>query len=176
MGEPYIGEIRMFAGNFAPVNWMFCQGQSLSISDYQALFQLLGTTYGGDGQTIFNLPDLRSRLPIHQGPDGQGNNYTVGQTGGAEAVTINNNTLAIHGHAVNVNGNANSGASPSGSNALFGATQGFSLYGPGSSPTAMSPRAVSPSYTSSPQPHSNIKPYLCINYIISLSGIFPSQS
>src|ERR1700712_2950442 len=109
LSDPYIGEIRMFGGNFAPNGWLFCQGQLLSISDYDTLFNLLGTTYGGDGQQTFGLPNLQSRLPLHQGPG-----YPLAALGGAESVTLTTNQLPIHTHQANA-ASASAGNSPSAS-------------------------------------------------------------
>jgi len=97
MSDPYVGEIRMFGGNFAPAGWSFCDGSSLSISENEVLYQLIGTTYGGDGQSTFNVPDLRGRVPVHQGT-GAGGNYQTGQTGGAEQVTLTSQQLPVHNH------------------------------------------------------------------------------
>src|SRR6516165_9248553 len=95
MAQPYVGEIRMFAGNFAPAGWMFCEGQLLPISEYETLFNLIGTTYGGDGQSTFALPDLRGRLPLHQG-----SGYVIGQSGGAETVTLTTQQMPVHSHSL----------------------------------------------------------------------------
>ena len=176
MGQSYIGEIRMFGGNFAPNGWLFCQGQLLSISEYEVLFQLIGTTYGGDGQSNFALPNLQSRLALHQGSDGQGNTYSQGMTGGVEQVTLTSNQMASHNHPMIANGNAGSGTTATGTNAIFGSpTSNETVYGPGSSTTPLSPKAIGISNGGS-LPHSNIKPYLCVNFIISLYGVFPSRS
>src|SRR3954454_15017263 len=98
MGQPYVGEIRMFGGNFAPNGWMFCNGQPLPISENDVLFQLIGTTYGGDGQETFNLPDLRARVPMHMGTGG-GSTYQIGETGGVESVTLTTQQIPLHNHA-----------------------------------------------------------------------------
>lgn len=171
MSECYVGEIRMIAGSFAPSGWMFCQGQIVSISDYETLYNLIGTTYGGDGQSTFGLPNLQSRLAMHVG-----SGYVLAQTGGAEQVTINTNQLPVHTHPFAANGNANSGTATTGTNAIFGSpSTGDTVYGSGSSTASLSPKAIGLSAGGS-QPHSNIKPYLCVNFIIAMFGIYPSKS
>lgn len=172
MGNPYIGEIRMFAGNFAPNGWMLCQGQTVAISDYDTLFNLIGTTYGGDGQETFNLPNLQSRVVIGSGSN-QGNTYVQGQAAGAEQVTLNSTQIPVHNHTAVANANAGSAAAVSGAGAVFGATAD-NAYGTGTSVTALAPTAVGPAGNG--QPHTNIKPYLCVNFIISMFGIYPSPN
>ena len=168
MAQPYVGEIRMFAGNFAPAGWMFCEGQQLPISEYETLFNLIGTTYGGDGQTNFNLPDLRGRLPIHMG-----NGFTLAQSGGVETVTLTVNQIAAHSHAYLASTDTGSGANPQG-NVLDQMSGAITLY------TAQTPNvpmaAASIGSTGGSQPHNNFQPYLCVDFIISLFGIFPSQT
>ena len=165
MGSPYVGEIRMFGGNFAPYGWLFCEGQLLSISEYETLFQLIGTTYGGDGQSTFALPDLRGRLPVHQG-----NGFTLGQPGGVETVTLTTTTIPAHTHPVAATANSNTAALPNG-NYLATGPDIYDQNVPG--PATMAP-AISQS-TGGNQPHNNFQPYLCVDFIISLFGIFPSQ-
>ncbi len=171
MSNPYVGEIRMFPGNFAPNGWAFCDGSLQSIAQNDVLFNLIGTTYGGDGQNTFALPDLRSRAPIHQGANGA--NYIIGQTGGVENVTLTTNQLPVHTHvplaASGASGNPVN--SPAGS-VWSGWTGGqFTLQPP---TVNMNPAAVGQSGGS--QPHDNMVPFLTINFIISLFGIFPSQN
>lgn len=168
MALPYVGEIRMFAGNFAPVGWMFCEGQLLPISENETLFQLIGTTYGGDGESTFALPDLRGRLPIHHG-----NGFTLAETGGAEEITLTINQIPAHSHPKLASSAAGSASNPA--NNVYASTSGFDLYfpDPDSGPT-LNTNAVSP--VGGSQPHTNFQPYLCINFIISLYGLFPSQS
>src|SRR5437773_12295055 len=113
MAQPYVGEIRMFGGNFAPAGWMFCDGQLLPISENETLFQLIGTTYGGDGQSTFALPDLRGRVPIHQGTN-QGTSYTLAETGGVETVTLTTNQIPVHSHALQASTNIANQSSPAG--------------------------------------------------------------
>jgi len=165
--EPYIGEIRMFAGNFAPVDWMFCEGQLLAISQNDALFQLLGTTYGGDGQTSFALPDLRGRIPVHQG-----NGLVSGEAGGQEEVVLTVGQMPAHGHPFL--GASATGDQVSPANNLPADSFNITPYINAAPDGNMSPSAIASSGGS--QPHTNVQPYLCVNFIISLSGIFPSQS
>lgn len=167
MAQPYVGEIRMFAGNFAPAGWMFCEGQLLPISENETLFQLIGTTYGGDGQSTFGLPDLRGRLPLHQG-----SGFILAQTGGAETVTLTVSQVPSHTHALLAsNGVAND---PNPANNLLAESSAISLYITGSPTAAMNAQSVGS--TGGSQPHTNFQPYLCIDFIISLFGIFPSPT
>jgi microcystin-dependent protein len=165
MGSPFIGEIRMFAGNFAPQGWSFCDGSLLSISQNDVLFALIGTTYGGDGQSTFALPDLRGRLPLHQG-----NGFVLAQTGGAETVTLTVNQIPAHIHSINASGNAGVQAGPVG--ILPASSNAVSLYKTPGALTAMNSQAIGS--TGGSQAHNNIQPYLCVDFIISLFGIFPS--
>src|SRR5712671_4781371 len=137
MAQPYVGEIRMFAGNFAPAGWMFCEGQLLPISEYETLFNLIGTTYGGDGQSTFALPDLRGRLPIHQGAG-----FTLAQNGGAEQVTLTVSQIPAHTHPFLASGNLASGSSPA--NQLPAITQAATItpYGTDSPQVQLSPNSV----------------------------------
>src|ERR1051326_5365408 len=166
MAQPYVGEIRIFAGNFAPAGWMFCEGQLLPISEYETLFNLIGTTYGGDGQSTFGLPDLRGRIPLHFG-----NGFTLAETGGVETVTLTVSQIPAHSHPLIASSAAANQTTPT-SNLL--AKPHKNLYRPGPSAVAMSPLAVSS--TGGSQPHNNFQPYLCVDFIISLFGIFPSQT
>src|SRR6202165_2409262 len=111
MSQPYVGEIRMFAGNFAPAGWMFCDGQLLAISDYDTLFNLIGTTYGGDGQSTFALPNLAARVPIHQGSNGT-SNYTLAENGGVTSVTLSVNQIPIHSHPFSADHNTGTPGTP----------------------------------------------------------------
>ena len=165
MSQPYVGEIRIFGGNFAPVGWMFCDGQLLPISEYDTLFNLIGTYYGGDGQSTFGLPDLRGRLPIHMG-----NGFVLSQTGGVEAVTLTANTIPAHNHTVTASSSPSYTSVPNG-NYL---ASGPDIYDQGKPGTAVMAGAISSAGGS--QPHSNFQPYLCLEFIISLFGIYPSQS
>jgi microcystin-dependent protein len=166
MAQPYVGEIRMFAGNFAPAGWMFCEGQLLPISENETLFQLIGTTYGGDGESTFALPDLRGRIPIHQG-----NGFILAETGGAEEITLTTQQIPIHNHAMLATNDIPTLADPA-NNLLGQAAAKF--YRAGAPTLTLSPQSLSP--TGGSQPHTNFQPYLCINFIISLFGIFPSPT
>ena len=167
MANPYVGEIRMFGGNFPPLDWMFCDGQSLAIAQYDVLFALIGTTYGGDGQQTFNLPDLRGRAPVHQGPG-----FVIGQVGGEEQVTLLAQQLPPHTHLEHANVNAGNSASPAGA-VPAESKAGLPQYAlAGTSP--MHSQAVTVS--GGGQPHNNMMPFLAVSYIISLYGIFPSQT
>lgn len=166
MAQPYVGEIRIFAGNFAPAGWMFCEGQLLPISENETLFQLLGTTYGGDGESTFALPDLRGRLPIHQG-----NGFILAETGGAEEITLTVNQIPSHTHALLGTGNLASTNSPADNVPARSTGATVFPYGTDAPQTNLSPQTVSP--VGGSQPHTNFQPYLCVNFIISLFGIFP---
>jgi microcystin-dependent protein len=167
MAQPYVGEIRIFAGNFAPAGWMFCEGQILPISENETLFQLIGTTYGGDGQSTFALPDLRGRIPVHLG-----NGFILAETGGVETVTLTTQQIPAHGHAFLGSTGLASDANPGG-NVVAQASQFFPYLNV--NPTvAMAPQSIGP--TGGSQPHENFQPYLCVNFILSLFGIFPSQT
>jgi microcystin-dependent protein len=170
MAQPYVGEIRMFAGNYAPAGWMFCEGQLLPIPENQILFNLIGTTYGGDGVNTFALPDLRGRLPLHQG-----NGFIQAETGGAEEITLTVNQIPAHTHAMLATTNAASVTAP-GNSVTVGTTALSTItpYGSDNPATTLSPTMVSP--VGGSQPHTNFQPYLCIDFIISLFGIFPSQT
>ncbi len=168
MSQPYVGEIRMFAGNFAPAGWMFCEGQLLPISEFETLFNLIGTTYGGDGQSTFALPDLRGRLPIHMG-----NGFTLAQNGGVEQVTLNLNQTPSHTHAFLGSADFANSTSPTGG-VPAQLTGGVKIYSQITPTVAMSASAVGS--TGGGQPHSNFQPYLCVDFIISLFGVFPSQT
>ena len=169
MAQPYVGEIRMFAGNFAPAGWMFCEGQLLPISENETLFQLIGTTYGGDGQSTFALPDLRGRLPLHQG-----NSFILAETGGAEEITLTANQIPAHSHAMMASNNTGTGLTANNNvvSSSTGAT--ISPYGSDAPRTNLLPQSVTP--VGGSQPHTNFQPYLCVDFIISLFGIFPSPT
>jgi microcystin-dependent protein len=167
MAQPYVGEIRMFAGNFAPAGWMFCEGQSLPISEYETLFNLIGTTYGGDGQSTFDLPDLRGRVPIHFG-----NGFTLAETGGVETVTLTTNQIPAHSHPMLASSGPGTTNAPAGN--VTAASPSVTLYIQDVTDSNMSAAAVGS--TGGSQPHNNFQPYLCVDFIISLFGIFPSQT
>ncbi|MBC7604893.1 MAG: phage tail protein [Ramlibacter sp.] len=172
MAQPYVGEIRLFAGNFAPAGWMFCSGQILPISENDTLFNLIGTTYGGDGQSTFALPDMQSRIPIHQG-----NGYVLAETAGVESVTLTVQQMPAHNHTPIASTNGGNVLSPA--NAVLAAPTSsqaglMSYSAPGTANVPM----VGSEITSvgGNQPHDNMQPYLCISYIISLFGVFPSPT
>jgi microcystin-dependent protein len=168
---PYVGEIRMFAGNFAPNGWMFCEGQTLPISENEVLFQLIGTTYGGDGEETFNLPNLASRMPIHMGTGPDGTTYQIGEMAGTEQETLTVQQIPAHNHPFTAANAVATATTPNG--AVFGTAQG-DVYTTSFTAAAMSANAIGPSGGS--QPHENTQPFLCINFIISLFGVFPSQT
>jgi microcystin-dependent protein len=167
MAQPYVGEIRMFGGNFAPAGWMFCEGQLLPISENETLFNLIGTTYGGDGQSTFALPDLRGRIPIHQG-----NGFILAETGGAEEVTLTIQQIPTHNHAFL--GSLATGTQPSPVGFIPAASNVTSIYQASPPVNTMYAQMLQPDGGS--QPHTNFQPYLCVDFIISLFGIFPSPS
>jgi microcystin-dependent protein len=168
MAQPYVGEITMFAGNFAPAGWMFCEGQLISISENETLFQLIGTTYGGDGQSTFALPDLRGRLPIHMG-----NGFVLAESGGAEEITLTTSQIPAHSHPLLGTSNPAATDNPSGAY-LANTPTGKLVYSGGTGTVAQNPNKVT--NTGGNQPHDNMQPYLCVNFIISLYGIFPSPT
>jgi len=169
MAQPYVGEIRMFAGNFAPAGWMFCEGQLLPISENETLFQLIGTTYGGDGQSTFALPDLRGRLPLHQG-----NGFILAETGGAEEITLTVNQIPAHTHVLLGSNNPATGVVPTGQVAGKSAISAILPYGTDQPVSPINPQAVGG--VGGSQPHTNFQPYLCVDFIISLFGLFPSPT
>ena len=168
MSSPYVGEIRMFAGNFAPVGWAFCNGALIPISENETLFQLIGTTYGGDGQNDFALPNLQSRVPIHIGPG-----FALGQTGGAESVTLTTSQIPAHGHTPLCKSVVDASASKTPQSNLW-AFAANNPYTDGTPSNPMDPGAIGASGGS--QPHDNMVPFLVINFILSLFGQFPSQT
>jgi microcystin-dependent protein len=174
MSQPYVGEIRIFAGTFAPVGWEFCAGQLLAISEYSTVFQLIGTTYGGDGQTTFGLPDLRGRVPIHTGTGVGLATRIIGQSGGQETVAVSNAQLPAHSHTLLVSEEVGKQAAPQGNLLAQLPAATSKLYHTPTSPVSTSPSSVAE--TGESQPHDNLQPYLCLNYIISLFGVFPTQS
>lgn len=168
MAQPYVGEIRIFAGNFPPVGWMFCEGQVLPISENETLFQLIGTTYGGDGQETFMLPDLRGRLPIHQG-----NGFILAETGGAEEITLTVQQIPAHNHTVLVRKEQGNTSSPKDAVPALSTLPAYSETS-AAPVNGMAPVAIGG--TGGSQPHTNFMPYLCVNFIISLFGVFPSPT
>jgi microcystin-dependent protein len=172
MSSPYIGEIRMFAGSFAPAGWAMCQGQLMPISQNDTLFNLIGTTYGGDGQSTFGLPDCQGRVPVHMGTLPGGGTYQIGEKGGTETVTLNTQQIPIHNHPWVASQDTATGTSPA-SNVLAStiAIKNWSPF-----PGTASMNALAVTSVGGNQPHENLMPYLCITFIISLFGIFPSQN
>lgn len=169
MATPYIGEIRIAGFNFAPQGWALCNGQTLPISQYDALFNLIGTTYGGDGVNTFALPNLQSRIPFHQGT-GAGNSMVLGQISGTESVTLITSQIPSHTHALNANSAA--GSQPSPGNGVWAASN-LDQFSTEAATHALDPSAILP--TGGNQPHDNIPPFLVVNFIIALFGVYPSQ-
>ena len=173
MSDCFIGEIRMFGGNFAPENWAFCDGRILSIGEYSELYSLIGTTYGGDGVPTFKLPDLRGRVPVHSGQGPNLTNRPIGSSFGTETVTLDTTQIPAHSHVISAGGD---GTVADPTDHYPGNSVGFSLYSAAAPDSTMNPSAVGPSATTGAQPHSNLMPTLCINYIIALSGYFPQRA
>ena len=171
MAQPYVGEIRMFAGNFAPSGWAFCEGQLVSIAENETLFNLIGTTYGGDGQTTFGLPDLRGRLPVDQGNLSGGGSYVIGQLGGTETATLTTQQLPTHNHGARAS--SATGTQPGPGNGVW-AQSNLNQFGTGNAAGIMNAANIQVSGGS--QPHDNMMPYLVVSFIISFFGIFPSQN
>lgn len=167
MSNPFIGEIRMFGGNFPPSGWAFCDGQLMQISENDALFALIGTIYGGDGRNTFALPDLRGRVPIHSGAG-----FTVGQLRGTESVTLSLQEMPIHQHPSASTATATLGDSYGGK--VLGKTDPTLIYGSGTPNVSLDSSAMVAAGGS--QPHNNLMPYQCVSFIISLFGIFPSRN
>jgi len=165
VSDPYIGEIRMVGFNFAPVGWTFCNGQLLPISEYDALFNLIGTTYGGDGESTFAVPNLAGRIPLHMG-----SGHVIGQVAGQEAVTLTTGQLPPHTHSANASSNAATATSPAGN---VWASWGDGQYGV-TADAPMSPTAIAAA--GGGLSHENRPPFLALNFVICLSGIFPSQN
>ena len=172
MSEPFIGEIRIFAGNFAPRSWAFCDGQLLAVSQNDALFSLLGTIYGGDGRTTFGLPDLRGRVPVHQGQGPGLESYRIGAKGGRETVTLNVNDLPAHTHLPV--GQSSAGSSPIPEGKVWAASPDVSPFSDQPPGATMHPEAVGD--TGGGQSHHNIPPFLGVYFIICLFGIYPSRT
>lgn len=175
MSDPYVGEIRMFGGNFAPQGWAFCNGQLMPIAENDALFSLIGTIYGGDGQSTFALPDLRGRVPVHQGAGPGLSPYRIGTVCGTEEVTLTPAQTPAHSHPLGAHAGPGTTTAPTG--AVPAGTSAGALYTAGgpSGAASMGAEAISPS-TGSSQPHENVMPFQCVSFIISLFGIYPSPS
>ena len=167
MAQPYVGEIRMFGGNFPPAGWMFCNGQLLPISENEVLFQLIGTTYGGDGESTFALPNLQGRVPVHQG-----NGYILAETGGSESVTLTVAQIPNHNHALVCS--TTQAQNPQPKDSILAQAPTVQAYITDSPAGPISPKSIIPLGGS--QPHENMQPYLCVSFIISLFGIFPSPT
>ena len=177
MAAPFVAEIRPWACNFAPIGWAFCQGQTLAISQNTALFSLIGTYYGGNGTSTFQLPDLQGRVPMKFGTDPTGNNYSIGEEAGTETITISSGQMPVHTHNV-FGSNAATGnfAFPAAGTALASNDKGNAFYAPGNSAaTAINPGTVS-MYMGGNQAHTNLQPYLAINWCIALVGIYPARN
>jgi microcystin-dependent protein len=173
MSNPFIGEIRMFGGTFAPAGWAMCQGQLMAISQNDALFTLIGTTYGGDGQETFGIPDLQGRAPVHmgQGP-GISQNYQIGEKAGVESVTLTTNQIPIHNHAVVTSTALANSADPT--NQIYAQSTQILVYTQDVATKFFAPTSMQPAGGS--QPHDNMQPFLVITFILSLFGVFPSQN
>jgi microcystin-dependent protein len=167
MSSPFIGEIRMFAGNFAPAGWAFCNGAIMPIDQNTALFQLIGTTYGGDGQTTFALPDLQSRVPVHVGPG-----FALGQTGGVESVTLTTSQIPSHAHVPQGSATAGTQAGPGGG--VWATPSSGTMYSSTGPSLGLPANAIG--LTGGSQPHDNMIPFLVVNFILALFGLFPSQT
>jgi len=173
MSQPFVGEIRMFGGSFAPAGWAFCNGAIISISENDVLFNLIGTTYGGDGQQTFALPNLQGRVPVHMGQSGGNSNYVIGQVGGSETVTLTTQQIPAHNHLPQANSGTGTSTGPG--NNVWAAQPALLQYNPaGSEDSPLRNNAIQPAGGS--QPHDNMIPYLAISYIISLYGVYPTQN
>jgi len=168
MTQQFIGEIRMFGGSFAPIDWHFCDGSLLAISEYAPLYNLIGTTYGGNGTTNFALPNLQGRVPVHQGTS-SGGTYVMGESSGTQTVTLNAAEIPGHVHTLNASTGGTTNTNPSGQAPHVGAT----IYDLTLTPVTMAANAISQNQGG--QPHNNLMPFLAINFIIALYGIYPSQ-
>jgi microcystin-dependent protein len=174
MSQPYLGEIKMFAGNFAPRGYAKCDGQLMSIAQNTALFSILGTTFGGNGQTTFGLPDFRGRVPIHQGQGPGLSSYAMGQMGGVESVILTQTQLPQHTHNVQVNSALGTAVAPGNTTVLAASTARDKVYSTASPNTTLAPQALGMAGGS--QPHENMQPYQTVLFIIALQGIFPSRN
>lgn len=172
MSDPFVGEIRMFGASFAPAGWAFCNGAPQAISQNDTLFQLIGTTYGGDGQNTFNLPDLQSRVPMHAGTGPGGTTYTLGERAGVESVTLSTQQIPVHNHAFVAS--TDSATQIAGTNGVVAAAVAQAYLFAAPPDASLNANMVGPAGGS--QPHDNLQPYLAITFIISLFGLFPRQS
>jgi len=169
VAEPFLGEIKIVSFNFPPKGWAFCNGQLLPINQNQALFSILGTTYGGDGRQTFALPNLQGRMPVHAG-----NGITLGQAGGEQAVTLNSTQIPTHAHVLYATGSLARSADPTGNLLAAKPRGGRDIYAPPADVIALNPSTIGP--TGGGQPHNNLQPYLMLNFVIALVGIFPSRN
>ena len=177
MSDPFLGEIRIFAGNFAPYGWAFCHGQILPIVQNTALFSLLGTIYGGDGRTTFALPNLQGRIPLHFGQGPGLSSRSLGEQIGTESVSLTQNQMPSHSHAGSALNAANAGTNNQPENNLLGKIVRTNLYStPDAALQNMAEGSLTLQASGSGQPHSNMQPYLTLNFIIALSGIYPPRS
>jgi microcystin-dependent protein len=172
MAQPYVGEIRLFASNFAPRDWLFCHGQLLPIAENEVLFQLIGTRYGGDGESNFALPDLRGRVPLHFGVGPDTVNYPISQMAGTESETLTTQQIPVHTHPLLASTDQTASVNPGG--AVIGAPLTATPFYADTPNTGLAAQSIS--LAGGSQPHENCQPYLCINYIISLFGLFPSPT
>lgn len=172
MSDPYLGEIRMFGGNYAPAGWALCDGRLLAISENDALFALIGTAYGGDGETTFALPDLRGRLPVNQGQGPDGTSYPIGARGGAETVTLRTDDLPSHRHMIVGDGGDADQESPA--DHVLARSNTVNAYIARNPNQSLNADALAP--IGGGQPHDNMQPYRCVTFIISLGGIWPSRA
>lgn len=175
MGQPFVGEIRIFAGNFPPNGWMFCDGTPLPISENDVLFQLIGTTYGGDGENTFNLPDLRGRLPVHMGTSSFGQTFNIGEGAGTEEVTLTISQIPVHTHPqLCSSGGGTTSSDPA--NAVPGPADLSEFNNAVAGNVQMGTPPMTSDAAGGSQPHTNFAPYLCVNFIISLFGLFPTPT
>lgn len=172
MSQPYVGEVRLVGFNFAPYGWFTCQGQTLPISEYETLYNLIGTTYGGDGQTTFNVPDLQGRTPIHMGTGSTGTAYPIGQLLGVEQVTLTSNNYPSHTHPFIASQNSNGATSTPGNNTVSAGLEVFS----NKTPTSNMAAGMVSTAPGSSLPHENRQPYLVLNWIIALYGVYPTPN
>ena len=178
MSEPFLGQITMFGGNFAPRSWAFCDGQLLSIAQNSALFSILGTTYGGDGRTSFGLPDLRGRVAMHPGNGPGLSTRRLGEKAGVEDVTLTTDQVPAHTHAATANAVAPAGNSNDANGNFWADDAGVSsgTYHSGPANVTMNAGAVQVANAGGGQDHTNVQPFQCVNYIIALQGVFPSRN
>jgi microcystin-dependent protein len=176
MAAPFVAEIRPWACNFAPIGWAFCAGQTLPISQYTALFSLIGTYYGGNGTTNFQLPDLQGRVPMKFGTDPTGNNYAIGEAAGTETITISSTQMPVHTHTFSGSSSTQVKSAPADGAALATSGQGALFYGPSSGSTTTINVGTVSLYSGGNLPHTNLEPFLAINWCIALQGIYPSRN